>query len=87
VASQPPPCIACCNGSSTRWKRWCAARERTQWQSELAASLLDLQQSLDTSASGEALRRRLADFTRSMLAADSAAAPPAALQNFQSTEE
>ncbi|SDG36338.1 hypothetical protein [Paraburkholderia phenazinium] len=64
-----------------------AAHERTQWQSELAASLLDLQQSLDTSASGEALRRRLADFTRSMLAADSAAAPPAALQNFQSTEE
>lgn len=64
-----------------------AAHERTQWQSELAANLLDLQQSLDTSTSGEAVRRRLADFTRAMLAADSASAPPAGLQSFQKTEE
>lgn len=64
-----------------------AVHERTQWQGELAASLLDLQQSLDTSASGEAVRRRLADFTRAMLVADSASAPATGLQNFQNAEE
>ncbi|WP_010100485.1 hypothetical protein, partial [Burkholderia ubonensis] len=47
-----------------------AASERAQWQRELAASLLDLQQSLDTSASADAIRARLAAFTRAMLAAD-----------------
>ncbi|KVN36676.1 hypothetical protein WJ63_34425 [Burkholderia pyrrocinia] len=46
------------------------ASERVQWQGELAASLLDLQQSLDTSASADAIRARLAQFTRAMLAAD-----------------
>ncbi|WP_439890722.1 hypothetical protein ACS7SF_16305 [Ralstonia sp. 25C] len=46
-----------------------AASERTQWQSELAANLIDLQQSLDNTASPEAMRQRLADFTRAMLAA------------------
>ncbi|KVW34431.1 hypothetical protein [Burkholderia ubonensis] len=47
-----------------------AAGERAHWQGELAASLLDLQQSLDTSASADAIRARLAAFTRAMLAAD-----------------
>ncbi|KVT75597.1 hypothetical protein WK56_05955 [Burkholderia ubonensis] len=47
-----------------------AASERAHWQGELAASLLDLQQSLDTSASADAIRARLAAFTRAMLAAD-----------------
>ncbi|OJA63868.1 hypothetical protein BGV68_01815 [Burkholderia ubonensis] len=47
-----------------------AASERAHWQGELAASLLDLQQSLDTSASADAIRARLAAFTRTMLAAD-----------------
>lgn len=46
------------------------ASERVQWQGELAASLLDLQQSLDTSASADAIRARLTAFTRAMLAAD-----------------
>lgn len=46
-----------------------AASERTQWQSELAANLIDLQQSLDGTASPEAMRQRLAEFTRAMLAA------------------
>ncbi|KWN09430.1 hypothetical protein WM21_26845 [Burkholderia ubonensis] len=47
-----------------------AASERAHWQGELAASLLDLQQSLDKSASADAIRARLAAFTRAMLAAD-----------------
>ncbi|WP_426398122.1 hypothetical protein ACN9M1_05630 [Ralstonia sp. R-29] len=51
-----------------------AASERTQWQSELAANLIDLQQSLDNTASPEAMRQRLADFTRAMLAASDPAA-------------
>ena len=53
-----------------------AASERTQWQSELAANLIDLQQSFDGTASPEAMRKRLADFTRAMLAASDPAAPP-----------
>ncbi|MXN78620.1 hypothetical protein GR157_28300 [Burkholderia sp. 4701] len=57
------------------------ASERVQWQGELAASLLDLQQSLDTSASADAIRARLTQFTRAMLAADPSlarhGAPPA----------
>jgi len=57
-----------------------AASERTQWQSELAANLIDLQQSFDSNASPEAMRQRLADFTRAMLAASDppASAPPSA---------
>ena len=57
-----------------------AASERTQWQSELAANLIDLQQSFDSNASPEAMRQRLADFTRAMLAATDApaSAPPSA---------
>ncbi|AXL49985.1 membrane protein [Paraburkholderia caffeinilytica] len=47
-----------------------AASERTQWQSEIAASLLDLQQSLDHPDAGDTARRRLADLTRAMLAGE-----------------
>ncbi|MGN8133169.1 hypothetical protein ACTJLC_00370 [Paraburkholderia sp. 22099] len=47
-----------------------AASERTQWQSELAASLLDLQQSFDKPDSADTARRRLAELTRAMLAGD-----------------
>jgi hypothetical protein len=56
-----------------------AAHDRTQWQSELAAQLLDLQQAIDRDGSADALRARLANFTRAMLAGDPARgadAPP-----------
>lgn len=57
-----------------------AASERTQWQSELAANLIDLQQSLDGTASPGAMRQRLTDFTRAMLCAtDPAAGVPSPL--------
>ncbi|WP_341317823.1 hypothetical protein WN982_22075 [Paraburkholderia sp. IMGN_8] len=49
-----------------------AASERTQWQSEIAASLIDLQQSLDHPDSTDTVRRRLADLTRAMLAGNPA---------------
>ncbi|MFM0075856.1 hypothetical protein PQQ86_32345 [Paraburkholderia sediminicola] len=49
-----------------------AVSERTQWQSEIAASLLDLQQSLDHPDAGDTVRRRLADLTRAMLAGEPA---------------
>ena len=55
-----------------------AASERTQWQSEFAARLIDLQQSLDTAASPDVVRQRLAEFTRAMLAAADPTAPPPA---------
>lgn len=51
-----------------------AASERTQWQGELAANLIDLQQSLDGAASPEAMRQRLVEFTRAMLTASDPAA-------------
>jgi hypothetical protein len=49
-----------------------AVTERTLWQGELAANLLELQQSLDATASPEAMKSRLAQFTRAMLSADAA---------------
>ncbi|KJK02465.1 membrane protein [Burkholderiaceae bacterium 26] len=64
-----------------------AASERTQWQSEFAANLIDLQQSFDSNASPEAMRQRLADFTRAMLAAtDSPASTPPPPSNRPSKE-
>ncbi|WP_321819771.1 MULTISPECIES: hypothetical protein [unclassified Burkholderia] len=56
-------------GAALAANRARAASERAQWQGELAANLLDLQQSLDGAASAEAVRARLAEFTRAMLAA------------------
>ncbi|ETP62883.1 hypothetical protein K6W16_01345 [Burkholderia dolosa] len=56
-------------GAALAANRARAASERAQWQGELAASLLDLQQSLDASTSTDAIRARLAEFTRTMLAA------------------
>jgi hypothetical protein len=57
-----------------------AAHERAQWHGELAAQLLDLQQAIGRDGtSADALRTRLADFTRTMLAggpARDAQAPP-----------
>ncbi|RDT01724.1 hypothetical protein DWU95_21635 [Burkholderia contaminans] len=47
-----------------------AATERVQWQSELAADLLRLQQSLEAGMPPDAIKQRLADFTRAMLSAD-----------------
>ena len=49
-----------------------AVSERTQWQSEIAASLLELQQSLDHPDAGDTVRQRLADLTRAMLAGEPA---------------
>ncbi|WP_254624668.1 hypothetical protein [Burkholderia diffusa] len=47
-----------------------AATERVQWQSELAADLLRLQQSLETGMPADTVKQRLAEFTRAMLSAD-----------------
>lgn len=47
-----------------------AATERIQSQSDLAARLLDLQQSLDAGTSPETVKQQLAAFTRTMLSAD-----------------
>lgn len=47
-----------------------AAHERTQLQTELAANLVELQQTLDTAYSPEQVKQRLAELTRSMLSAD-----------------
>ncbi|WP_242538904.1 hypothetical protein [Trinickia acidisoli] len=57
------------------------AHARTQMQSEIAASLVELQQALDDTSSTEDVKRRLAALTRTMLGADairpaSTAAPP-----------
>jgi hypothetical protein len=46
------------------------AHTRTQMQSEIAASLVELQQTLDESSSTEDVRRRLAALTRTMLGSD-----------------
>ena len=56
-------------GATLAANRARAAGERAQWQGELAARLLDLQQSLDGAASADVVRARLAEFTRAMLAA------------------
>lgn len=61
-----------------------AATERIQSQSDMAARLLDLQQSLDAGASPEAIKQQLASFTRSMLSAEQpepAAAPATAARS------
>ena len=55
--------------------------ERTQWQSELAASLLDLQQSFDDPDSADTARRRLAELTRAMLAGDPFSPSPTTFSN------
>lgn len=47
-----------------------AATERVQWQSEFAAELLELQQSLESGMPAEAVKQRLADFTRAILHPD-----------------
>jgi hypothetical protein len=47
-----------------------AATERVQWQSELAADLLRLQQSLEAGMPADTLKQRLAEFTRALLSAD-----------------
>lgn len=47
-----------------------AATERVQWQSEFAAELLALQQSVESGMPAEAVRQRLADFTRAILHPD-----------------
>ncbi|WP_323119102.1 hypothetical protein [Burkholderia alba] len=60
-----------------------AASERTQWQNELAASLLDLQQSFDRTGSADAIRARLADFTRTLLAGEAARASPGEPDNLE----
>jgi hypothetical protein len=49
------------------------ASERVRWQGDLAARLMGLQQSIEAGASAESIQRRLAEFTRGMLATD---APP-----------
>ncbi|RKP44613.1 hypothetical protein D7S89_22350 [Trinickia fusca] len=57
-----------------------AAHERTQLQAELAANLLELQQTLDATHSPEQVRQRLAELTRSMLSADTMRATPDAVK-------
>lgn len=52
------------------------AQTRTQMQSELAASLVELQQSLDETGSTEDVRRQLAALTRTMLCSESLRAAP-----------
>lgn len=55
------------------------AQTRTQMQSEMAASLVELQQALDNTASTDEVRRRLAAMTRKMLGAEPIrVGPPAA---------
>lgn len=54
------------------------AHARTQMQSEIAASLVELQQALGDSDSAAEVKRRLADLTRSMLGADAIRAGAAA---------
>jgi hypothetical protein len=49
-----------------------AATERIQSQSDLAARLLELQQSLDAGTSPQAVKQQLAAFTRAMLSTDQA---------------
>nr|WP_240766217.1 hypothetical protein [Paraburkholderia flava] len=56
--------------AALRTHRAQSATDRAQWQGELAANLLQLQQSADGDASVDVLRRRLADFTRAMLVAE-----------------
>ena len=55
-----------------------AATERVQWQSEFAADLLRLQQSLETGMSADTVRERLAEFTRAMLSSDAPRTMPSA---------
>ena len=47
-----------------------AATERVQWKGELAAELLELQQSLDGGMPADAVKQRLASFTRNILHPD-----------------
>jgi hypothetical protein len=46
------------------------ASEHSRWQCDVAARLMGLQQSIEAGASVESIQRRLAEFTRGMLAAD-----------------
>lgn len=54
------------------------AHARTQMQSEIAASLVELQQTLDDTTSAEDVKRRLAELTRTMLGSDAIRAGTAA---------
>lgn len=47
-----------------------AATEHIQWKGELAAELLELQQSLERGMPADAIKQRLTDFTRNMLHPD-----------------
>ena len=57
--------------ASVATQRAHAATERVQSQNDLAARMLDLQQSLDAGATTDEIKQRLSDFTRAMLSSQS----------------